>query len=249
MKQAACVLLSLLLWACEPASLPAPSIVSVAPERVPAGQPSSLSVRVNAALPIVVDYQEQGVDPAQLGMKVRLGGQEVDIPFAEPDGTLIVPVPEGLSVGAYDIQVTLADGREALRENAFQVLPAPALHGGPGGGDGGTGGDGGADSTDPFEEIGGGIIGFYIDPIRDQVRQRPFEITVRAVGPDAWIYSEPVRVRANRGAVETLSRGAFAKGVRVEKISVNHVGSVVYLLVEDSRGRKGLSNPFRVHPH
>jgi hypothetical protein len=162
MKQAACVLLSLLLWACEPASLPDPSIVSVAPERVPAGLPSSLSVRVSAALPIVVDYQDEAVDPSQVGMKVRLGGQEVDIPFAEPDGTLIVPVPEGLAVGAYDVQVTLADGREALREHAFQVLPAPSLNGGSAGGDGGTQGDGGSEASEPILEISGGISGFHI---------------------------------------------------------------------------------------
>lgn len=249
MKHVTCVLVSLLLWGCEPASLPAPTIVSVAPERVPAGLPSSLSVRVSAALPIVVDYQDEGVDPAQLNMKVRLGGQEVDIPFAEPDGTLIVPVPENLSVGAYDIQVTLADGREAQRDHAFQVLPAPALNGGSSGGDGGTQGDGGAENTDPFADTRDGIFGFRIDFIPDQVSERPFELTVRAAGPEAKSYSAPVSVRASRGRVETVTRGGFSHGVSVEKISVNHAAPVIYLLVEDNRGNRGLSNPFRVQPH
>ncbi|WP_224248245.1 hypothetical protein [Hyalangium gracile] len=250
MKRAVCALLPLLLWAaCEPASLPAPSIVSVSPERVAVGVPSSLSVRVDALLPITVDYQEQLVDPEQLAMTVRLAGRQVDTPFAEPDGTLIVPVPEGLELGDYDIQVTLADGREALRERAFSIVPAPTLNGTPRSDDGGTQGDGGPGPDEPFEEIGGGITGFQIDPIQEQVRNKPFRITIRAEGPDANSFSGDVTLRASKGHLKSITRGAFSGGVRVEEISLSQQGPGVYVLVKDSRGNKGLSNSFRVRPH
>jgi hypothetical protein len=233
MKRAACVLLPLLLCACEPAPLPDPSILSVKPERVAAGRPSSLSVQVNAVLPLTVDYQDRSVDPALLAMTLRLAGQEVDIPFIEPDGTLIVPVPEGLPEGSYDVQLTLADGREAVREQAFSVVPAPQLNGpNPGGPDG------------PRSRI----TGFLIDPIQEQARNTAFQITVRAADPEANLFQDPVSLRASKGTVTVVTSASLADGVLLEGISLSHPGSV-YLLVEDTHGHMGLSNSFRVRPN
>jgi hypothetical protein len=187
-------------------------------------------VQVSAVLPLSVDYQGEDVDTAQLAMTVHLAGQQVDIPFAESDGTLIVPVPEGLALGAHDVQVTLADGREALRKGAFFVVPAPTL----------TGGD------NPPEEGLRGITGFQIDPIGDQTRNTPFKVTLRVLGSEAKRFQEPVSLRVNKGEVTSVTLGSFTGGVRVEEISLSRPGSNLYLLIEDSRGHKGLSNSFRV---
>lgn len=240
MKRAIGALLPLLLWACEPATLPAPSIVSVEPEQIPAGFPAALSVKVSAVLPLSVDYQEQAADPAQLAMTVHVAGHPVDIPFADRDGLLIVPVPEHLEPGDYGIRVTLADGREALRERAFSIVAAPT-NTGEDDDEGSTGGILGGSSD--------GIVGLRFDPIEDQVRDRPFQITLRAVGPAADTFQAPVMLRASKGAMSARRLGAFSRGVRVEQISISHPAQNVYLLAEDAQGHKALSNSFRVKPH
>ncbi|MFL5350063.1 MAG: hypothetical protein ACJ8AT_35245 [Hyalangium sp.] len=234
MKRTSWVLWPLLLCACGPTQLPPPSIVSVMPGQVAAGVPSTLSVRVDAVLPLTVDYQAGGVDPAQLSMAMRLAGQEVDVPFAEPDGTLIVPVPEGLPEGAYDVQLTLADGREAVREQAFSVVPAATLNG---------------PNPNPQDGFVGGVRSFLIDPIPEQVRDRPFQITLRADGPEAKLFQAPVSLRASVGTLTLVTPGAFVDGVLVEELSMSHPGANIYLLVEDTQGHKGLSNSFRVRPN
>jgi hypothetical protein len=245
MKRAVGALLPLLLWACEPATLPAPSIVSVEPEQLAAGFPSALSVKVSAVLGLSVDYQTETVDPAQLAMTVHLADRVVDIPFADPDGSLIVPVPETLAPGDYSIRVALADGRETVRERAFSIVPTPANTGG---NDGGSQEDGG--STGGL--LGGnsdGIVGLRFDPLGDQVRGKPFQVTVRAVGPAASTFDAPVTLRASKGAMSTPAAGAFTRGVRVEQISLSHPAPNVYLLAEDAHGHRALSNSFRVAPH
>jgi hypothetical protein len=247
MNRVVCALLPLLLWACGPAGLPAPTIVSVLPEQLPQGSPSALSVKVSAVLPLSVDYQEQFVDPAQLQMTVQLAGQPVDIAFADHDGTLILPVPEGLEPGSYDIRVTLADGREALREGGFSIVPEYTLRGP--GGDGGTPGDGGTLNDWQGGEDRGNIFGFWIDPIRDQVRNAPFRITIRALGRGARSFESPLSIRSSRGKVSTVTQGSFSEGVQVEEISLSRHGHNVYLVVEDADGHKGLSNPFDVRRH
>jgi hypothetical protein len=236
------VLPLLLLWACEPATLPTPSIVSVEPERIPAGFPSPLSVRVSAVLPLTVDYQTQDIDPAQLAMTVELAGRAVDIPFADRDGLLVVPVPEGLAPGEYDIRVALADGRSALRERAFSIVATPTPTGG---GDGGTQEDGGTEGV--LVESQDQLAGFLFDPIEDQVWDRPFQVTLRAFGPASRSFQAPVRLRASKGTLRTHAAGTFSAGVQVEQISLSHPGRV-YLLAEDAKGRKALSNSFRVGP-
>jgi hypothetical protein len=245
MKRALGALLPLLLWACEPASLPAPSIVSVEPGQIPAGFPSALSVKVSAVLPLAVDYETQAADPSQLAITVHLAGQAVDIPFTDREGSLIVPVPEGLAPGDYGIRVVLADGREAVRERAFSIVSVPTLTGETDGGvpeDGGSTGEGRGGSWD-------GVLGFWFAPIEDQVRDRPFRITLRAVGPAAATFQGPVTIRATKGSVKSHAPASFVQGVRVEQISLSHPGGNVYLLAEDDQGRKALSNSFRVRPH
>jgi hypothetical protein len=235
MKRAAWAVVPLLLSACGPSGLPTPSIVSVSPGRVAEGQPSSLAVRVNAVLPFTVDYQNQQVDPAELKMTLRLAGQQVEVPFVEPDGTLVAPVPEGLVEGSYDVELALEDGREAVRQQAFSVVPEPVLHG--------------PNSPHTPDEAVGGVRGFQIDPIPEQVRNTPFQITVRADGPEAPSFQAGVSVRASKGTVMAIPVGSFVGGVLVEQISLSMPGPDVYLLVEDTQGHRGLSNSFRVRPN
>lgn len=241
MKRALGALLSVVLWACEPATLPTPSIVSVDPEQIPAGFPSALSVKLSAALPLVVDYEAEAIDPEQLAMTVELGGQVVDIPFADRAGTLVVPVPEGLAPGDYNVRVTLADGRSASREQAFAIVSTSTFTGES---DGGTQEDGGAGGV--FVDNPDKYVGFRFDPIEDQVRGVPFQVTLRAFGPASKTFQAPVKLRASKGAMHTQPSGSFAEGVQVEHISLSHPGNRVYLLAEDARGRRALSNSFRV---
>jgi hypothetical protein len=177
-------------------------------------------------------------------MTVELAGEVVDIPFADRDGILVVPVPEGLAPGDYDIRVTLADGRSASRERAFSVVTAPTPTETS---DGGTQEDGGTEgvlvgSTDR-------LAGFRFEPIGDQVRDAPFRVTLRAFGPASNTFLAPVKLRASKGTVRTHTSGTFAQGVQVEQISVSHTSIHLYLLAEDAKGRKALSNSFRVRPH
>ncbi|MBN1205035.1 MAG: hypothetical protein JXB05_08950 [Myxococcaceae bacterium] len=238
MMRAACALLSLLLWACEPASLPPPTIVSVEPEVIPSGSPSVIAVRVDAVRPFSLDYQERSVDPQQLAMTLRIAGHVVNIAFAESDGTLVAPVPEGLSLGEHEIRVTLADGREAVRESAFSVVPPSTLIGGGPGEDGGSSPDGGAGRDE--------LWFFLAGPVEDQVVNVPFKVNIYAVGPGSKAFQRPVTLRASRGTVTTIDSGSFTQGLRVDEISLDQEGPDIYLLVEDARGTRGLSNAFTV---
>lgn len=240
MKRVVGALLPLLLWACEPAALPAPSIVSVEPEQIPAGFPVALSVKLNAVMPLSVDYQTQAVDPAQLAVAVHVGGQVVDIPFVDQDGLLVVPVPENLALGHYDLQVTLADGRTVVRERAFFVVPPSTLNSP--GSDGGTSEDGGSSTTNGRD----GILGFWISSIEDQARNVPFKITIHALGRDAKTFKGAIILRSSKGQVTTHRQGSFVEGERVEEISVSEAGSNIYLMVMDTQGHIGLSLPFDV---
>lgn len=245
MKRATGALLVLCCLAgCEPASLPAPSILSVDPERIPAGGASVLTVQVSAVLPVSVDYHTQTVDTSQLGMTLLIAGQEAEIAFAEPDGKLTVAVPEGLSQGAYDVQLELADGREAVRVEAFSVVSAMTF-----GGDGGTPADGGAAEM-PGELLArGGLTGYQIDPIGEQVRGVPFKVTLRAVGPAASSFQGTGVLRASKGKAAHITTGAFVGGVRQEELAIDKPGGQVFLMIEDTLGNKGLSNSFRVRPN
>lgn len=237
MKRLSCAVLSLMLWACGPDALPEPSILSVAPDKVARGDPSALLVKVNAVLPFSVDYGDASAQPLQSALTVRLGDQEVDVPFASADGTLIVPVPTTLELGEYAIQVALADGREGQREHAFSVVLPSTMVGHP------------DDKDAPRPQEPEEKEGLQIDPIGDQVRDVPFHITVRATGRKARGFEAPVSLRASHGQLVTVTPGTVANGVLQQQVALSTPGGRLYLMVEDAHGNRGLSNPFRVRPH
>jgi hypothetical protein len=220
------------LVGCGPAALPEPSILSVEPEMIAAEGPAVLTVQVSAVLPVTVNYHTETVDTSQLGMTLLIAGQRTDIAFAERDGKLTVAVPEGLAQGAYDVQLALADGREAMREEAFSVVPAAS-------------GDG---DVPEGVVVRGGLTGYTIDPIGEQVRGVPFKVTIRAVGPGASTFQGMGVLRASKGQGAPLTTGTFAGGVRQEELTLEQPGGQVFLMIEDALGNKGLSNSFRVRP-
>lgn len=240
MKRLSCAVLSLLLWACGPEALPEPSILSVVPDRVAQGGSSALSVKVNAVLPFAVDYGDESAQPLQSALTVKLGGQEVDVPFASADGTLIVPVPRNLELGDYGIQVALADGRAVNREPAFSVVMPSSMVGPPDGRDAPR-----PDEEEKEDEKGG----FQIDSIGDQVRDVPFRITVRAPGGKTRVLEAPVSLRASHGQLTAVTPATIVNGVLQQEVSISTPGARLYLMAEDAHGNRALSNPFHVRPH
>lgn len=221
------LLLACLLGGCEPGTLPPPSIVSVQPERVAEGGASVLTIEVNAVLPVTVNYHSGTADLASRGLKLFIAGEETDATFAQQDGKLVAAVPMGLAQGAYGVQVAMEDGREAVREQAFSVVPNVELR-------------------DEDVIVRGGLTGFQIDSIGEQVAHVPFKVTIRALGPEASSFQGTGVLRPTKGAA--LTTRAFSGGVVQQELTLEQPGGNIVLLIEDSLGNKGLSNAFQVRP-
>src|SRR4051812_24984708 len=71
------LLSTLLLGACEPYSSPAPNIVSIEPEEVMSGEASTITLKLDAPLPVKVDYGKRAA--TLLMPTLVIGGQEVAI--------------------------------------------------------------------------------------------------------------------------------------------------------------------------
>jgi hypothetical protein len=227
MTRITCALLVLCLAGCESAVLPAPAIVSVMPERIAEGGASVLTIEVSAVLPVSVDYESNTAAVAPLTLFIA--GEETEVAFSQQGGKLVASAPMGLARGAYDIEVALADGRDALREQAFSVV-APA------------------ELRPEDVPVRGGLTGFQIDPIGEQVVGVPFKVTIRAQGPAASSYQGTGVVRANKGQSAPLTTGGFSSGVVQQEVTFDMPGAQIVLMVEDSLGNMGMSNPFRVRP-
>jgi len=229
MTRTTCALLVLCCLAgCEPAELPSPSIVSVMPERIAEGGASVLTIEVSAVLPVSVDYDSETAAVAPLTLFIA--GEQTEVAFSQQEGRLVAAAPTGLARGAYDVEVALADGREAVREEAFSVV-APA------------------DLRPEDLPVRGGLTGFQIDAIGEQVAGVPFKVTIRAQGPEASSFQGTgVVVRATKGEGAPLTTGAFSGGVVQQEVTFDQPSAQIVLLVEDSLGNVGLSNPFKVRP-
>ena len=231
MTRVTCTLiLACFLGACETGELPPPSIVSVQPERVAEGGASVLTIEVKAVLPVTVSYHSRTADLSSQGMKLFIAGEETNAAFTQQDGKLIAAVPTGLAQGAYDVQVAMDDGREAVREQAFSVVPQAELR-------------------DEDVVVRGGLTGFQIDPIGEQVSGVPFKVTLRALGPEASTFQGTAVVRDIKGKDAAITTGAFSGGVIQQELTLEQSSGNAVLLVEDSLGNRGLSTGFRVRPN
>lgn len=104
-------------------SPPPPLVQSVSPSQAPTNVPTEITVRLEAVFPMTFDYGKRTVD-LNTQVTVRLGGQELLVEGVEAQ-RLTALVPAGLPVGAQELLVTLADGREGALTPGFTVLPAP----------------------------------------------------------------------------------------------------------------------------
>jgi hypothetical protein len=209
--------LALLLCACGSSKPPLPSVVSVTPERVSTSECIQLTVELDEALPIKLDYGRDSVELASLA-QVQIAGQDYSVSQLENQGRRFsADVPAGLPVGKQAVRVVLQDGRQLLIEDALEVTPALTIE------------------------------TFRIDPVPNQVRQEPFTVTIRATGLDAHLFQGRVRLRSNRGTLEPAWSAPFQQGVLVQEVTIDDTGgNNVLIEMTDCAGRTVNSNEFRL---
>jgi hypothetical protein len=225
-------LLSLLaLCACESEVPSARSIVAIEPEEVVSGDATQVTVRLDALLGVHVDY---GTRTATLVVPsaLQIDEHEVGVEGIEPDGTLRITVPRSMPEGEKDVRVKMPDGSEVVRKEGLKVLPAPPSLGKSVGG--------GSDTTLA-------ITSFRIERIPNQVRNVPFQVMLRAQGPDAASFDGQVQLTSSKGRLSPNLSGPFSQGTRTEQVTIDHPGGDVSLTVRigDIAVK---SNTFRVAP-
>lgn len=224
-----------LLCACGTYSSPAPNIVSIEPEEVVSGEASTITLELDAPLPVKVDYGRRTA--TVVTPNILIGGQKVVITHLEQKGTLLATVPTNLPAGPQEVRLELEDGNESIQSQGLTVLPVPPeLSPQTGGADPGGGGT----QTEP------GLTGLRIDPIADQVRDVPFVITLRAEGPKAAHFTGQVQISSNKGHVSPNLSNAFTQGVRHEQVVLDKQGGQVVLTVRVGKDIIAQSNPFKV---
>ncbi len=234
------LLSTLVLCACEPYTSPAPNIVSIEPEEVVSGEAVTITIQLDAPLPVKVDY---GAKTATVVMPaLRIGGQSVTPTYVEQDETLLAHLPGSLSAGLQDVRLELEDGSGSISEQGLTVLPVPPeleLRDTDGGG-----------PTDPDAEPGRPlrVTGLRIDPIPDQIRDVPFSITLRTEGPEAAFFEGQVQLSTNKGRISPNLSNRFRKGVRQEQVVLDKPGGNVVLTVRVGPKLIAQSNPFKVSP-
>lgn len=224
MKATALPLLAVLwlLSACGAPSLPDPKILSIAPTEMVACEGTTVTVAIQAILPTHLDYNESEATAA-LDLQLRIGPMAFGSGKYVSGGVLTAAVPPLLAPGLYDVGLQLWDRRaEAVLPSAFTVKPNPPL-------------------MDP---------GYSINAIADQRRNVPFNITLRALGPNAATFSCRASLSADRGPMSPTATGRFEQGVRNEQVVLDFVNTnpSTIISVLDADGSFGLSNPFRVNP-
>ncbi|WNG49933.1 hypothetical protein F0U60_41795 [Archangium minus] len=223
-----------LLCACGSYSSPPPNIVSIEPEEVVSGEASTITLELDAPLPVKVDY---GRRTATVVLPtIMIGGKQVTVAQLEQTGMLRATVPTDLPAGPQEVRLELEDGNESLQAQGITVLPVPPelspQTGNPN--------QGGGTSTDPE------LTGLLIDPIADQVRGVPFLITLRAEGPKAADFTGQVQISSNKGRVSPNLSNAFSQGVRQEEVVLDKQGGQVVLTVRVGKDIVAQSNPFKV---
>lgn len=208
---------ALLFLACGQ-SLPPVTIASIVPTGMVASVPTPVSVQVDAELAFQVDYGQSTVT-AQAQMQVLVGPLELGTGTYPPGGLVAGTLPTVIPPGTYNVTVKLADGRTAVRENAFTV-------------DAGTWPD-----------------GYFIDSIGDQRSGVPFPVTLHAVGrgPPSRFEGNVLLGVIGAGTVAPVISSAFTAGVCTQSVTITGTGEFT-LLASDINGGNGQSGPFTVAP-
>jgi hypothetical protein len=210
--------LALLLCACGSSEPPVPSIVSVSPARISMSECVLMTVELDGALPVKLDYGKDSVELAKL-VQLRVGEREVPLESIQDEGRrLSAHLFSGLPVGTHDVRITFEDGQQLVAPAAVEVTGRLVLE------------------------------TFQFDPIVTQVRDTPFPITLRATGPDAQRFEGRVLLRSNKGKLEPEWSNNFQQGVLTQEVSIDATGGNILIELVDCEGRSVLSNEFRLDP-
>ncbi|MBX5482072.1 MAG: hypothetical protein IRZ16_09590 [Myxococcaceae bacterium] len=147
---------------------------------------------------------------------VRIGGFPIAATALLPDGAITGQVPYSLPPGAYDVALELGDGRSALLPHGFTVKPGA------------------------FPES------FSFDPIADQRRNRPFTITLHAVGGQAAQFKGVVQLDSSRGRIAPEQSDPFVAGELTQMVTIFDGPGDVTITARDAEGHEGTSNTFRL---
>jgi hypothetical protein len=148
-------------------------------------------------------------------LALRIGSLEITPEGLAPDGRIAAVIPTLLQPGLHDVRLELEDGRVALLEDGFEVAE------------------------------GAWPTGYTVDPIPDQRKLVPFEITIRAEGPNAAAFNGNVRFEAPAGSsIGPLLSDRFEAGVLRQTVVVNAPGNTAAIIVTDISGNRDPSAPF-----
>jgi hypothetical protein len=183
-----------------------------------ASEGTFVTVTLDAVLPFKVVYGTRS-NALDTGLEITFGSLPLGPTQYESEGRLSVPVPSVFAPGAYDVALTLADGRRALAPQGFTVKP------------------------------GLWPDGYTLDPIPIQQRGQQFTVTIRATGANAASFHGNVGLSVDRGQVNPRTSGNFTAGVRRQQVTVSNLnaGQSVTLTVTDPQGTTGSSNAFTVN--
>jgi hypothetical protein len=211
------VLLICGFWGCAGTALPPPEIVAVNPLTLRADQFTTWTVTVKAIYPFDVDYGRSPLARVNTTVEIWMGGQSAGSAMADETGAVTVVLIPFLPPGQYPIEARLADGRAAVFPQPFDLQP--------------------------------GLFptSYVIDPIPDQFQNVPFEITVRAQGPQAQSFEGFVQLTSSREGVEPPRLGPFSNGLATGVVTLSRPGNTV-LTVTDAAGQSAQSNDFQVRP-
>ncbi len=211
-----CIGTFLLLLASGCEDWPDPEIRAVSPSQMLASEYTPIEISADLPLPATVDY-EQGTVDVSTAVKVELGSLELATPTFTRKGVLATQVPTLLVPGAYDVRVTLSDGRVATAPSAFTVV------------------DGQWPDT------------YSIDPIDTQAPFVPFTITVRAQGPNAESFHGNVRFESGPGVnFGPKVSDPFVNGVLTQQVVFATPASSAVIVVTDLAGHRVASNVFQL---
>jgi len=248
MSRALLLLATLLLGACgSSTALPPPTILSVTPKLLVVNERDTpVTISLDAVLLVHVDYAREQARRTTTA-QVWIGREEAQLVSLDADGTLNVVAPNELQPGKYSLRVVLSDGREAVLDDAFEVVtprngrPLPE-------------GDAG---EPPEESLDGGILigdgdldvtGFRFERIGDiQQSGQSFTVQIVALGPRANQFQGEVELSlSKKSASVSPTTLQFNNGMCNDEVTVTGRSGNLKLTVTHGDYAQGTSNGFRV---